>query len=397
MICGVAAAFFGASLVSAAEVSTSNSGSGRSITQGDLGRAVISEVTRTSSTSADGRTVTRTTRFTVTADDADVYIPTTTTGRGGAIEWQNGVMREVSATLASDATVTGGRYVVSEGESESFTITYVTNSRVWYRSEPVIKAIRFSTTATSRLMTVQFPKVERVKLPEQPRPGVSPVASTSPVKVYCVSGSQNFAVGTERTSITNPDGTTSVIADARFVCRIKDGRGVWEREGSMPGKPTNPVCIKGSLPATGGQSSSSNPSMGYRPSTQECLGGTGSSTPGNTGSSTGMTGGIGTPKPGVLPVLCRWLDKNYKEGAQRPHAAGLSTSFTSRMTPYSCQNGQWKPVSQPAKGMGSSSIGSTTTTTRSGMVRGASTDIYEQLATVLVAAQEFLYTIEAQQ
>lgn len=371
MVLGVAAVFFSASFVSAAEMSTTNqSGSNREITQGDLGKAVISDVTRTSTTSADGRTITRTITFTITADDTNVYVPTATTGRDGAIVWKNAGLRSVTSTLASDATTEGGKYVVNEGESETFVITLVTTSR----SEVSVKAIRYSNTAAGRLMTAQFPKVERVTLPERPRPGVTPVASTSPVKIYCISGGQNFPAGTERTSITNASGTTSVITDARFVCRIKDGKGVWEREGTLPGKPTNPICIKG-----GSLSSSSTQSGGGgstpRPGTHECLGGT--------SSSTGMTGGTSIPKPGVLPKLCRHLDKTYTEGTRQPSAVGSMSSVSNRMAPLVCQNGEWKPIKpQPNAGPA--------TTTRSGLpaVRGASTDITVQMAAVITALMD---------
>jgi hypothetical protein len=389
MILGVAAVFFGASLVSAAEVSTTNqSGSNREITQGDLGRAVISDVTRSSTTSADGRTTTRTIRFTITADDANVYIPTATSGRGGAIVWKNTGLRAVTATLSSEATTEGGKYVVNEGESETFTITYTTTGR----SELNVQAIRFSNSVTGRLWTAQFPKAERGTLPEKgtrPVATTSPVASTSPVKVFCVSGGQNFPAGTERTSIINASGTTSVLTDAHFICRIKDGRGVWEREGSLPGKPTNPMCIKGTTSNNSGQASGGM-SLPRR-ETEECLGGTSSST-GSTGSSTGMTGGTGTPKPGVLPKLCKYLDKMYTDGTRQPTTVGSMSFTNSRTAPLVCQNGEWKPVKpQPNAGPA--------TTTHNGLpsVRGASTDVRVQMAAILFAMQEFLDEIKNQQ
>ncbi len=387
MIFGVAAVFFSASLVSAAEMSTTNSaGSNREITQGDLGRAVISGVSRSGTTSADMRTLTRTLRFTITAENGDVYVPIATSGRGGAIEWQFGSLREVSSTLTSDATVTSGRYVVNEGESETFTITYVTSSRTWYRSEPIVKAIRFSNTVTGRLWTAQFPKAEKGTLPENPTKPVattSPVASTSPVKVYCISGGQNFPVGTARTSITNADGTTSVIADARFVCRIKDGRGVWEREGSLPGRPVDPTCVRGSVPNNSTQSGIGGSIP--RPGTHECLGGTSSST-GTTSSSTGMTGGTSTPKPGVLPKPCMYLNKTYTHGARQPATLGSLSFASTRMSPLVCQNGEWKPATQSTNTTAPSSLSA------SGAVRGISTSAQER-HTLLVDLQHRLSTL----
>lgn len=374
MICGVVAAFFGASLASAAEVSTTNqSGSGREITQGDVSRVVISDVTRSSTTSANGRTITQTIRFTITANNANVYVPTVTTGREGTIIWRNAGFRTITSTFSSDATTEGGRYVVSEGESETFVITIMTNGR----SEIGVQAIRFSNSATGRLTKVQFPRAEQVTLPERPRPGVTPVASTSPVKVYCVSGRENFPAGTERTSITNASGTTSVISDGRFVCRVKDGRGVWEREGSLPRPGVTPVastspvktpCINGSV-----ANSRIQPSGGFsiaRPGTQECIGGTSSST----GSTTDMTGGTSVPKPPVLPKPCAYLNKTYTDGTRQPNTTG-SGFMNNRMSPLVCQNGQWRPLKQPLASTTNHSIGSTT---RSGQVRGVSLSVPER-------------------
>ncbi len=215
-----------------------------------------------------------------------------------------------------------------------------------------------------------------------PRPGVTPVASTSPVKVFCISGSEKFPVGTERTSITNASGTQSVISDGRFVCRVKDGRGVWEREGSLPSKPTNPICIKGKMNGI------STGASGSRPMTQECLGGN--------GSSTSIGGGTGTSKPGVSPIHCRWFNKTYQEGMSRP-SASYGTSFRSRITPITCQNGEWRPVKEVRQGNHSTSTTASTTKNRSGFgsVKGASTDIYQQMAAVIMVIQEEVNALEA--
>ncbi len=280
-----------------------------------------------------------------------------------------------------------------------------------------------------------------VALPAEAAVSNSASTATSPAKVYCVSAGQNFAVGTERTSITNASGTTSVISDGRFVCRVKDGRGVWEREGSLPrpatstpanscvsggktytegtklneitvdgkttrisdasfvcrikdnrgvweregslpGKPTNPICIKGKSYGI------STGSIGSRPVTQECLGGN--------GSTTSVGGGVGTPKPGVSPILCRWFNKTYQEGTSRP-STGYGSNSRSRITPITCQNGQWRPAKEIRQGNHSTSSAASTTRNRSGFgsVKGASTDIYQQMAAVIEVIQEEVNALEA--
>lgn len=232
------------------------------------------------------------------------------------------------------------------------------------------------------LTSVAFFAAFFVALPAEAAVLNSASAATSPAKVYCVSGGQNFAVGTERTSITNASGTQSVISDGRFVCRVKDGRGVWEREGSLPSKPTNPICIKGKMNGI------STGASGSRPMTQECLGGN--------GSSTSIGGGTGTSKPGVSPIHCRWFNKTYQEGMSRP-SASYGTSFRSRITPITCQNGEWRPVKEVRQGNHSTSTTASTTKNRSGFgsVKGASTDIYQQMAAVIMVIQEEVNALEA--
>ncbi len=232
------------------------------------------------------------------------------------------------------------------------------------------------------LTSVAFFAAFFVALPAEAAVLNSASTATSPAKVYCVSSGQNFAVGTERTSIINASGTASVIADGRFVCRVKDGRGVWEREGSLPGKPTNPICIKGKMLGVGTTTGAS------RPITQECLGGN--------GSSTSIGGGAGTPKPGVSPIHCRWFNKVYQEGASRP-TAGFGTSMRSRMTPIICQDGQWRPVKEVRQGNHSASAAASSTKNRSGFgtVKGASTDIYLQMAAVITVIQEEVNALAA--
>ncbi len=232
------------------------------------------------------------------------------------------------------------------------------------------------------LTSVAFFAAFFVALPAEAAISNSFSSATSPAKVYCVSGGQNFAVGTERTSITNASGTQSVISDGRFVCRVKDGRGVWERVGSLPGKPTNPICIKGKMVRV------STTAGGSRPVTAECFGGN--------GSSTSIGGGTGVPKPITRPVLCRWFNKTYQEGMSRP-SAGFGTNSRSRISPITCQDGQWRPVKELRQGNHSTSAVASTTKNRSGFgsVKGASTDIYLQMAAVITVIQEEVNALEA--
>ncbi len=375
----------GATVAFAAEVTPSSAAASTNSSQQPLlmGQAEVTEVKHTWKLNADKKSSAHTITFKVTAQKGDVYVPIAKVGYKGAIIWSSVNYPTGTKTLGSDAEKVESQYRVKKGETKNFTLSFTTLPNGKQVQYPV-KALRYSSVPNGRIVEAVFPKSDMPSRPERP------VATTSPVQVNCVSGSSTYPVGTERTSIINADGTTSVISDARFVCRGKDGKGVWEREGSLPGKPTNPICIKGSsVPSNSIQSGggASTP----RPGTHECLGGTSSST-GSTGSSTGLTGGTGTPKPGVSPLPCRHFNKMYANGTRKPTAVGSMSSASSRLTPLVCQNGEWKPIKPQPNA-------SPATTTRSGLpaVRGASTDVRVQMAAILSAMQDFLDEMKPQQ
>ncbi len=385
IILGCVAVFAMAGHVSAAELtSTGAVGGSNQMVQRDLGRAVVSEVSHTWTAGSDNKTTNHKLKFTITASDADVYVPVSTTGRGGAIVWVGVGLGQMASTLTSDADQTDGSYKVAEGESETFELAYTSTNRGYFTVSP--KAIRYSNTPTTRLLMVQIPKTDMPARPGRPVATTTPVASSSPAKTYCTNGTSTYPVGTERTNITNADGTTTVISDAKFVCRLKDGRAQWVREGSLPSKPTNPLCIKGTIPTPGW----GIPSTGQRPQTAECLG---------TGSSTLPGVGIGSGGSSSSSMMCRFRGISYTPGALHPSSttrSGSGVSITNKMVPQHCDKGEWKPVPRPQHPSG---VGSSSTTSRAGfgIVRGASTDVRVQMAGILVAMQELLDEMKAQQ
>jgi hypothetical protein len=174
-----------------------------------------------------------------------------------------------------------------------------------------------------------------------------PATSTTPV-VMCLSGIVKYAEGTKLQTITE-NGQTRTIADASFVCR----GGKWVIEGSLP-KPVRTECNKDSL--SSGSSTTRQ--------TTECL-----------GQPTGST------TPGSIIKKCRWQDKEYAEGAVQPNTSLGSRPSSASLAPLTCQNGEWKAVPKTQGGMGSSS--SASSTTRNGLVRGASTDIMSEIGITL--------------
>lgn len=382
ILLGCAAVLAMAGHVSAAELTaTSVIGGSNQIGQRDLGRAVVSEVGHTWTTGSDNKTTNHKLKFTITASNGDVYVPVSTTGRNGAILWVGIGLGQMASTLTSDAEQSGGRYKVAKGESESFELTYASTNRGYFAMSP--KAIRYSNAPTTRLMQVMIPKTDMPARPGRPVATTTPVASTSPVKVYCTNGTSTYPVGTERTSITNADGTTSVISDAKFVCRLKDGRAQWVREGSLPSKPTNPNCING---ATSPSTKSNIGITGQRPLFPDCD---------RVGSTTRPGWGSGSDSSSVM---CRFRGISYAQGAMHPSSttqSGARMSITNKMVPQHCDKGEWKPVPRPQHPGWSGS--STAPRSGFGIVRGASTDVHVQMAAILGVMQEMLDEIKAQQ
>ncbi|MFN3693185.1 MAG: hypothetical protein ACK4SL_03780 [Candidatus Paceibacteria bacterium] len=393
IVLSVAAFFFGVSLVSAAEMSTANGvGLNRSVSQGDSGRATISDVSRASSTSADGQTVTHVVRFTISADNGDVYVPTVTTGRGSALVWQNAGVRAVPATIISSATTSGTNYVVREGEGETFEIAYVPTNR----SRLSLQAIRYNNESSNRLNTAQFPQTPRSSVTGNPSlPGVTrtPVASTTKDIIYCRNGTERLPEGTERTTITNASGITSVVADARFVCRNNNGVGVWTRVGSLPGNPCVATTTRHTSYAAFALSRAGYPD--HATSTDCATRPTSNAARSYHNGVSGLTNQRFTVQP------CRFQDRTFNQGAPHPFY-GNSTSFVNSLSiVYSCNNGVWEPtpVIKPlpsqsgATGVSNRTDTGTPPTSISGSVRGASTDIFVQMAAVIAAIQEEVNTL----
>lgn len=165
----------------------------------------------------------------------------------------------------------------------------------------------------------------------------------------CISGSIEYTEGTKLQTVTE-NGQTRTIADASFVCK----GGKWVIEGSLP-KPVHPECIKGN---TGSTSIT-------RPSTAECLG----------------TNPTDTP---VMYKSCTLKTIVYKHGESAKFAqatSGFGRPSNGALVNHLCQNGEWKAVTKPLSGIGSSN--SASSTTPSGSVRGASTDIMAEIGITL--------------
>ncbi len=85
-----------------------------------------------------------------------------------------------------------------------------------------IKVERFDGPALKDVST------KEIKVSDDSKPA-KPISTI----IECVSGTIKYAEGTKLQTITENRGTRS-IADASFVCKNKDGKGVWVVEGSLP-------------------------------------------------------------------------------------------------------------------------------------------------------------------
>ncbi len=164
--------------------------------------------------------------FDVIAIDDDVYVGDTVPAKDGVRVYFDGPGDPTEAyyTIDSNADEENGYYVVQEGESETFVV------------KANVKTVPVSGQYRMGLDTVMYRQgyssgsiksADMVNIPDFKTPYVYLTAGAA---VGCVSGTQTYPEGTKRTSIINPDGTSSSIADAYYVCRS----GVWKIEGGLP-------------------------------------------------------------------------------------------------------------------------------------------------------------------
>ena len=139
------------------------------------------------------------------------------------------------AVTSRDATEAGPYYLVKEGETRLFRVSYQYFPRESGEYTVVMQNFEFALSPTGRPFRHEL-------FPHRPQTNIAlfkvgtATTTTSPIgTASCVSGVKKYIEGTKLQQIT-VDGRTTTIADASYVCRS----GMWKIEGSLPVKPVDP-------------------------------------------------------------------------------------------------------------------------------------------------------------
>lgn len=266
------------------------------------------------------------------------------------------IVSDLKATVSFTLSNGCGGYVISWGDDTKTVQTGAANGSMCTMA--LVNVTKDHTYAKAGTYTVKVERFDGATRRDVSEKKIK-VGTDTPTVINCNIGLESYKEGTKRTSILNTNGSQSVITDGYYVCR----GGKWVIEGSLP-KPVHPECSKGSMS-----------SGGSRPATAECL-----------GQSSGST------TPGMIVKKCRWQEKEYNEGATQPRVGFASRPSSASIAPLTCQNGEWKAASKPQRGISSSySAGSTTP---SGSVRGASTDVMAEIGITIMTIRSIIAEIK---
>lgn len=266
------------------------------------------------------------------------------------------IVSDLKATVSFTLSNGCGGYVISWGDGTKTELAGASTGRPCTMA--IVNVSKDHTYAKAGTYTVKVERFNGTTRRDVSEKAIK-VGADTPTVINCYVGLESYKEGTKRTSILNANGSQSVITDGYYVCR----GGKWVIEGSLP-KPMHPECIKSSLS-----------SGGSRPSTTECLGQP-----------------AGSTTPGTIVKKCRWQEKEYAEGSVQPSTSLMSRPSSVGANHLTCQNGEWKAVPKPQSGISSSySAGSTTP---SGSVRGASTDVMAEIGITIMTIRSIIAEIK---
>ncbi len=340
----------------------------QSSTQSETARSasmLIASVTERASI-VDGKVVRGTLTFTLVANDTPLYISRNALNSVVL----SSARKNVTMTLSSDADTSGDMYVVNEGEERSFTITTV-SPRPGKRVIDAVRGIRYGTSETQRNRVALLGGVNNSRtstpIPEQPRV-IRPASSTIPRDNRPTSTSQAVSLpANPKASSTQPQ------------CPVTGGGSSSTSMRCMQAGPSMPPSFSSSTPRDNRPVSTST-----------------RTTPDMTrdGVSTSTTQSQSRPSAQCVEGSKRVLGAGMSAPAVR---AGSVGSVGTRTTPQQvCMNGQWVPTPVASSTRQSiapermSSSTPTSTSSRTGAVRGATANIYDQFAMILMALDQML-------